>query len=330
MAARLALAFAVVFALVGPLRAEPMSLQQLPADAKWAAHLDVDALHASSLPDKVRQQILVNHPEAEKHLSLICDVWQFDPRTDLHGITIYGTQIKRDTGVAIVSAKVNQELLIEKVEQAPNHQATKYGNYDLHSWTHGQGTVHQRAMTGTFYKPDVLVFGASVDEVKAALDVLDGKKANFASQAPASGLTLSIPAGSILVAGATGLADVALPCKSPLTKQADAIVLAIGENEGNLFVVGQIAAKKTEIAQQIKTVVDGALALAALANADDAEALKVVNAVTVSVSDKCVNMECRAPVDAVWAHAQKAIANAKEAERHWREHGMPGERPAGK
>jgi hypothetical protein len=336
MRTRLALAIAVVLSLavvLGPTRAaraEPLSLEQIPADAKWAAHLDVDALRASSLPQKARQQILANHPEAEKHLAMACDVWNFDPRTDLHGITIYGSQIKRDTGVAIVNAKVDQKLLAEKVQQAPNYQATKYGKYELHSWTHAKGSSRERAMTGTLYKPDVLVFGASADEVKAALDVLDGTKPNFVSHASESGLSLSIPTGTILVAGVTGLADVVLPCKSPLTKQADSIVLAIGESQGNAFVVGQIAAKKTEIAQQIKTVVDGALALATLANADDADAIKIVNAVNVSVSDKTVNMECRAPVDVVWAHTQKAIAEAKEAHKQWNAHGIPGQDPAGK
>lgn len=329
MRTRLALAIAVTLGLVGAVRAEPLSLQQIPADVKWAAHLDVDALRASSLPQKARQQILQSHPEAERHLAMVCDVWNFDPRTDLHGLTIYGTQIKPNSGVAIVNAKVDQDLLLEKVQQAPDHRTTKYGKYELHSWTHAVGAPNQRPMTGTFYKPDVLVFGATVDEVKAALDVLDGTKPNFLSQAPATGLTLSIPAGSILVAGVTGLAGVDLPCKSPLTKQTDTIVLTVGESQGDVFVVGQIIAKTAEVAQQLKTVADGALALASLAHNGDVEAMKIVNAVNFSVSDKAVNVEFRAPVDIVWANAEKAIAKANEMHKHWRKHGTPGRRPKG-
>ena len=38
------------------------------------------------------------------------------PMTDLHSITIYGTQLKKDTGVAIIHAKVDQKLLLDMVK----------------------------------------------------------------------------------------------------------------------------------------------------------------------------------------------------------------------
>ena len=174
-------------------------------------------------------------------------------------------------------------------------------------------------MTGVFYKPDIMVFGASVDEVKAALDVLDGKKPSFVGTE--SGLSLEIPPGTVLVAGATGLAEANLPHKSPLAKKADAIVLAIGENEGNVFVVGQLVAKQPEIAQELKTVLDGALALAAIAKSDDADALELIHAAKVTVADKAVSLEWRAPVEAVWDQGQKACAMWK-ASQEGRSHGQ--------
>ena len=36
----------------------------------------------------------------------------------LHGITIYGTQLKKETGVAIVRAKVDQKFLLDLGKQA--------------------------------------------------------------------------------------------------------------------------------------------------------------------------------------------------------------------
>ena len=43
MRSTLALAVAVVLGFVAVVRAEPLDLKQVSADAKWAAHLDVDA-----------------------------------------------------------------------------------------------------------------------------------------------------------------------------------------------------------------------------------------------------------------------------------------------
>ena len=328
MRIRLVLAVAVVLGLASLVQADPVNLQQIAADAKWAAHLDVDALMASDVPQKARQLLLEKHPEAEQHLAMVCSVWNFDPRTDLHGITIYSAKIKRKTGVAIVHANVDQELLLEKAQQAPNHQATTYGKYELHTWDHGIGSKHERAMTGVFYSPDVMVFGASPEEVKAALDVLDGTKPNISSKE--SGLTLSIPPGAVLVAGAIGLTETDLPCKSPLAKKTDAVVLAIGGDQGDVYLVGQLIAKEAEVAQQVKTVLDGGLALAAISKSDDPKALKLIQAVNVTASDKTVNLEWRAPVDEVWAGVQKAVAEAEKARKHWKKHGKPDRCPADK
>jgi hypothetical protein len=299
-------------------QAEPLNMKDLSADAKWAAHLDVDALLASTIGKKADQHICQNFPKAKEHLAMLTAVCNFNPATDLHGITIYGTQLKRKTGVAIVHAKVDQNRLLEKALAAPDHQKTAYGKYELHSWSHGKGSKHERNMIGTFFKPDVLVFGSSPDEVKAALDVLDGTKPNFSSKE--TGLTLSIPSGTFLVAGVTGLSESELPCKSPLAKKTDAVVLAIGEEQGNVFVTGQLMAKDPEISREIKTVLDGGVALAKIMKSDDADLMKLIDAVKVTAVDKAVNVEWRAPADQVWIGVQAVIAKAKKAHAERREH----------
>jgi hypothetical protein len=323
----LGLAIAVVLGFVAVVRAEPLDLKQVAADAKWAAHLDVDALHASTLFQKAREELLRKHPEAEKPLAMLAEVWKFNPVTDLHSITIYGKQIRKGTGVAIVRAKVDQNLLLEKAKLAPEHQVKTYGKYELHSWIHAKGSKHERGMTGTFYKPDVMIFGVSADEVTAALDVLDGTKPNLADKEPA--LSLATPPGTILSAGVGGLADTDLPCKSPLVKQADSLILAIGESQGQVFVNGMLTAKQADVAQQVKTIMDGALALATLAHNDDAESLKLINAVKVTIADRAVVVEARAAVDDVWAHMQKAMAK-KAAHKDGRHHGAPDHHPVEK
>lgn len=307
----LGLAMAVVLVLGSAVRAEPLAVQQIAADAKWAAHLDADALHASTLFQKARNEFLKQHPEAEMALAVVREVWRFAPRADLHGITLYGAQLKKDTGVALVHAKVDQNLLLERVRLAPNHQASAYGKYQLHTWLHAEGSRRQRNMTGTFYKPDVIIFGASVDEVKAAIDVLDGKKPNLADKEPT--LASSIPPGTILCTGVSGVCDADLPHKPPVAKKIDSLMFAIGESQGDLFFHGMLKMKETDSAQQVKTILDGALAMASLMHGDDADAMKLIDAVQPTLADKAITVEWHAPVDAVLAQAKKTF-------EHWKAH----------
>lgn len=315
MRRNLALAIVAVVGWVVAAQAAPLDLKEVSADAKWAAHFDMDALMASPIPEKARQKILEKCPEAERHFSMICAIWNFAPGADLHGITIYGSELKRKSGVAIVHAKVDQARLVALANQAPEHQTASYGKYELHQWIHSQGTKHERPMVGTFYKPDVLVFGPTIDEVKAALDVLDGAKPNFSGSE--SGLTMTIPSGAILVAGATGIMDADLPCKSPLCKKANAVVLAVGTEQDNLYVVGQLVAKETEVAQQIKAVLDGAMAMAVLTQSDDQLAMKLINAIKVNRNDKTVNLEWRAPIDDTMIGIHQLVEHAKKKHKSW-------------
>ena len=323
----LGLVIAVIVGFAGAARAEPVDLQQIAADAKWAAHLDVDALQASSMFQKARECLLEKHPGAETHLAMLHAAWKFNPQTDLHGITIYGTRIKKDTGVAIVHAKVDQDFLLEKVGLAPDHRVSSYGEHELHSWNHAKGSKQERSMTGTFYQPDVTVFGASAEEVMAALDVLDGTRPSFAGKELVT--DASIQPGTILVVGVVGLIDVDLPCKSPLAKQAESLVVMAGEDQGDLFVNGWLAMKRADLAQQIKTVMDGALAMARLLHENDAAANELIDAVNVLATGNSVAVEWRAPVDKAWDCLRK-VAAKKAWKKGGHHHGMPFDHPAKK
>jgi hypothetical protein len=295
-------------------QATPLDLKQVAADAKWAAHLDVDALMASKSMQKVREQVFKEHPEAESGLAMIRTLWRFDPTTDLHGITVYGAQLKKDTGVAIIRAKVDQKFLLDMVKLAPDHKVTQHGKYELHSWLKdGKKPEH-----ATFFQPDVIVFGNSLVELQAALDVLDGTKPNFAAkeQVPPD----VFPPGTILTLGARDLGSANIPLESPLARQAESFLLVAGEKQGQVFVRSSLTLKQAEIAKQIKTVADGALAFASLAKMDDVDAQKLIAAVKVALADKSVSLEAQAPVDELWAQIQKEHAK-KKAEMEGHPHG---------
>jgi hypothetical protein len=261
---------------------------------------------------KAREAILKEHPEAESQLAIIRSLFRFDPTTDLHGITIYGTQLKKDTGVAVIRAKVDQKFLLDLVKATPEHQVSTYGKYELHTWLK-DGKKRENA---AFFQPDVIVFGASADELKAALDVLDGTKPSFAEKGEA--LAKAIPPGTILVGGARDLSEANLHPESPLSKQINSLLLVAGENQGQVFVRAALNVKDAEIAKQIKAVADGALALATLVKSDDADAMKLIGGVKVTLNDKVISVEGQAAVDLLWTQMQKEIAK-KKAE-HGRHH----------
>ena len=195
---------------------------------------------------------------SDKHFEKIRDMMGLDLRTDLHGITVYGRDLEKTHGVAIVFATVNQKLLLDKAAKAKDHKVTKHGEIEIHSWTQKCGSK-THAAAGAFYKPDVLVFAASVEGVAAAIDVLDGKSPGITD--PKS------PLGGHVYPGAS-----LGPGRSPfprrpdcaVLKQAESFRVALGEHDGKSFYRASMVMKSPEAAEQVEAVVTGAKALASL------------------------------------------------------------------
>ena len=314
----LTIAATIVLGFATVVQAEPLNPKQVSADAKWLAHVDVDAMRASSVAQKAHQQCLKQCEDTEQHLAKFRKEWGMDPTKDLHGITFYGKQLKEHTGVVIVQANVDQDHLLAKVKDAPGHRAVTYGSHTLHAWTHRKGKKHEHTVVGCFHEPRVIVFGRTIVEVSAALDVLDGKASSLAG----SNLIAEIPDGTILLAGATGLDGAELPCKSPLVKQCEMLRMVLGEHGGESFVMAKLITKSDEVADQIKAIIEGVRAMASLQHGSDADAMKIVKALKVAVADKAVAVELRVSADEVWTHLRKVRDRMadKDWKKHWRKH----------
>ncbi len=297
----LGLALAGGLGWVAAARAEPLNFAQVPGDAKWLVHVDVDAARASTVVDKAWKKGLELNKDAQGHLDKLREKIGFDICKDLHGLTAYGKEPGKHTGVLIVNAKFDEKLLREKAEKAPDHKVTKFESYDLHSWTekhHGPA----RTVWGTLYKPDLLLFASSEDELKGALAVLDGKSPGIDDEARLKG---DIKPGTILLMRATGLGKADLHVNCELAKYVEAARFSLGEDGGASFFTAKVVAKDAEVAENLKEVVDGAKALAVFHVGSDAKAKALIAALSVTTKGRALTIKWKAPADDVWKQVEK-------------------------
>jgi hypothetical protein len=270
-------------------------------------------MRASVLVQRAYDKVSEKWPDARRRFDEVTDLVNnlgIELERDLHGLTIYSLEVGKPEGVLLVDAVVDRKSLLEKADQAPDHEMTKYGDYELHSWTDAKGKRHEHPMVGTLSKSNLLVFAPTVDQVKAALDVLDGKTPSLAGKR--SPLAATIPEGTMILVRAVGLAGAKLPWKSPLVTECDALSLRIGEHDGRVTVEGKLTAKSKETAEKAKAIVDGGKATVELRHGNDEDVMKVVKAVKVDLADTTLGIEVSAPVDDVWSVAEKAAALAKK------------------
>ena len=305
-------AAAMLAVCAGRAQAGPIAMSEIPANVKWIAHIDADAMRESVVVRSAYDAAMEKFGWAEMILQNARDDWGTDPRDDLHSLTFYGTGYTPQQGVLIVKLEINSEKLLAKAQAAPEHATLKHGEYVLHTWKEGRAGGQGHTATGVLYKSNVFVFGARTDDVKKALDVLDGKAASLSGKPCA--LNAATREGATVIARAIDLRQAKLPIKSPVLKGVEQLSLEVGERAGESFFQSQVTVANAETAQQIKAVVDGTRALVLLAHCDDPLAKTVIEGLSAEQSSKTVTVKFHMGAEKVWEVVKKAVEEA--AKRH--------------
>lgn len=310
-----ALGIAILFGMVALGRAAPLDPRAVDGGATWVAHLDVDAMRESLVVRNAYTEFVEKCPVAQAASPLLDAsraMLGLDPRQDLQGVTLYGRQLGKEEGVLIVYAKVNQELLEEKVKRAQGYESSSHGSHTLHTWSY-RDPRGERRMTGAFYKDQCVVFSGSKGDVEAALDVLDGKSSGLTHRV----LAAKVPAGTLFLFRAVGIAGIRGVPNS--MKKIESAALAVGENEGRSFLELHVEANSHQAAEQLGKIAEGLRAAAALEASGDAQVRDLSAGMKILVADKTLSVENQAPAELVWRHVQRGIEKIVEHFRKLRE-----------
>lgn len=290
---------AVFSVFTAQVQAGPLDLRQVPADAQWVAHVDVDAMRGPAVFGKAFEAVAEHWSDVPARLQCLRDEFGLDLANGLHSITLCGNHFGDPTGVLIAKVDVDRAMLESRMNEAPGHRTDKHGSHVLHSWADEHGPL-----TGVFYSPTVLVFGRTTTEVVAAIDVLDGKSPNLAGKD--SPLAAKVPASATFVGRAIGLADASLPWKSPLLKQSESIATALTVSEGSVSCEIRLVTKAADAAPMVTDVIQGGIAMLKLQFGPDERLTQLLKTVKIDVADKTVTVAWHAPVDDLWSQAERA------------------------
>ena len=272
--------------------AEPLVSQHVSADAQWLVHIDVDAIKTGSVARAVGA-LWLKLPGGAEHLRRAGAVVGLNPAEDLRGITIYGRRYAEPAAVVVLRATVDRERLMAFLQGTPGFRTQPYGDHELVEWTANPGKKDEHTVTGSFHGPGVIVFGRDGDEVRKALDVLDGRSPGLGEDDLLS--PGNVAPGTMIQARAVDLAEVELPFKSPLVRKSKRFCVALGEHEGEAFAAATATTESTETAEQLRAVVEGLLAMAELEFDSDEQVTRLLETVKVSSDGKTVRVEYRGP-----------------------------------
>ena len=258
----------------------PLRRADLPAEPIFVLHLDVDALR----PTAVGQYLLgeMDKPEVQAKLSALQTVFNFDPRKQLHGLTLFGTGKAPEDGVLLAYGEFEPERLITLAKGAKDYQSISYKDHTIHSWINehkiGSNGSNPRVYAA-FQGEQMVILAQKEARISEALDVLDHKARNLADSGTFPGL--GGPGSKVFLQAAARKLDI--PDYAPnaaLLRMAKTARLEVGEAQGQLRATLSLEAGDEEVSKQMLSVGQGLVALLKLQQ-DNPEATKLADGLSL-------------------------------------------------
>jgi hypothetical protein len=243
--------------------AAPLDRADVPAEPTWVLHFDCDGLR----PTAVGRYLLaeMDKPESQPKFAAFQTWFSFDPRKQLHGLTLYNTGNAPDDWVTLIYADFQPGRLVTLAKAAKESQTTNYGPHVVYSW------IDERKSAGNGLK--IRIYGAIEGQrvvlaqrplrLSAALDVLDHTKP--ALSASKAFPELGVPGDASFIEAAARKLE--LPDSMPtaaLFRLSKAMRLQVNETNRAVTATLNLEANSEALAQQTVLAVRGAAALAKL------------------------------------------------------------------
>ena len=245
--------------LVSVAQAGPVVPGDISQDAKWFGHISIEAIQSMEIVQEFRAKM--DKDGRLKHkMREVSEKLGMNPMEDLLAVTVYATQYEGDVGVCLFYVKNvdPKRMLAVLKEKHPGHETSRHGDRTLYSWTlkHPHGEMK---LTGTFASKKLIVIGADEGHVKAAIDVLDGKKHGLSKD---SLLLAGASKKSFFVSNALHVPDdYREKTKCPILRQCTAASVNWTEKKGKITAKYVFTAESEKTANGFKTIVDAAVAI---------------------------------------------------------------------
>jgi len=289
------LSLAAAAALAGPLRKG-----QVPADAKWLVHLDIDNFLASQLGGIVSRDLIDKHvarqaSELKTKFGIDLD-WR-----KIHGLTAYGVDYKARAdsgGVLILHSDLD---IINSLDVVIGILAATAGENNPLKKLPGEAFPTYALKDKVFGAPlpgNLFVLSRSRQDLDKACRVIAGKAPNLVST-KALKVFPGASEGFFLLGIAEAFSEAPWPPQAKILKNADGGQFVAGEKAGKFYFKLALSANDADAAAQIQQVLQGLLALAALTQDKNKDLQLLTQGTKIGSNDKTVTMEFELPVSAV-------------------------------
>jgi len=283
--------------------------EQVPAQATWFAHLNVEKLLASQVGVKVLDEIKAD-PKLTAQLDVIQNAVGVDLRKDIKGLSLFGPDTRKDHGVMVFGGLPNTDKLLTSIKANPTYEEQTAGELTLHKWTDKGHDNYGAILPG-----GVCVISGYAEAARVTAEVLHTGQGGLPSDSLLGSLAKS-GSGCILHAAVDGHAG--LPGGQPqaaVLKKVVAADLKLNEHAAKMSAELTLMADTPESAGQIADVLRGLIAYGQLADDAAPQWKQLALAAVVAQSGAQVKITADCTVEELVQWIRKARGEHRKAQR---------------
>ncbi len=293
----------LILAVCAPLCAgAPFRAAEVPADAAWVVHADLDALRDTDVGVYLLDRFL--EEQAASQLAAFTRAFGMDPRSDLRSVTLHGFDGGGAPGVVVLRGRYEPARAAAHVSTHTAHEIFLHGNHAVHAWVDDRERMNAERgerppvpLLACFVSETTAVLGRDRARVAQALDVLDARvpsaagAASFAPLGPAA-------AGAFLVGGGRLAKPRAGDLRSTLLRHAEEVHLAVGESGGDVRAAVVFRAGTDAEAELVRRVIDGFAALTLLESDGRPDVARAAESLRIARDGSRVRLDLACPAAA--------------------------------
>lgn len=285
-----------------PAGAGELAPGELAPDANWVVHLDQEALRGSSIGRLVLAE-LEKQGLAEK-IDSFATIFDFHPINDIRDVTVYGVGQDQEKAVVLADANFDRDKLVAVARMNPHYHQIPYGSTTIHRWsqddqdnTGENGEPAAKMMYGCIYDGRLVVLSAGLDAVKKAADTLNDADAGAPAELSERASTRE---GTFFQLIGTGVgAMLGGEPKAAVLREAEALTLAAGDDQGKVFIDLSLESNSAEVAENMTKMLEGMVALAKLAGQEQPELVALAEQVRISSVNQTTQVRFEAEAQTV-------------------------------
>jgi hypothetical protein len=305
---KLALIAGGLFAALFKVSATQLQRADVAADSVWVLHVNCDSLRPSAIGKYILAEL--EKPEAQAKLSVFQNIFSFDLRTQLHGLTLYSAGKSPQDGVLMVYADFDADKLVTLAKAANDSQTGTHNGHTIYNWVDDKKHHGGRQRVYATIQGNRIIFGQREAAVSRVLDVLDGSVPNLSSGKAFP--QLGVAGDTTFLAGAARKLDLSQSDpNAAIFRLSKSVRLEVGEVQHHLTGTLTLEANDDEVASSMMAIAQGMVGLMKLQK-DKPETAKFLQAIALKQDGASVVLTIDVPTDDV-VSAMKASAERKAA-----------------